>query len=269
MELKTLCENIRLPQEMTVQMDAFLRGCDMRQLEPLIEELRTPATALSGMEKLKEKYADAAPANIPLMTCLLLAAARNHAVYAEKGIPDQILYDTMGVVTRYCTECHDRTGCWYYDGSGWACRHAGMRLFRIGILEYEFVEREGERRVSVHIPAGVVLSQENLDASVNGAREFIARYFPEHRGEPFACHSWLLAPALRQMLGEDSGIRRFQDRFVSIREDAPPDDCVGYVFHVGADTPVCDYPEDTSLQRKIKALMLDGGHLNCGFGYMK
>ncbi len=269
MELKTLCEKIGLPKEMVVQIDNFLAGYGMDGLEPLIEELRTPATALDGMEKLKEKFRDAAPANIPLLTCLLLAAARNHAVYRAKGIPDQILFDTMGVITRFCTECHALSGSWYYDGSGWACRHAAMRIFRIGILEYELVTKDGENRISVHIPGDAVFTEENLDHSINGAHAFFAKYYPERADDRFFCHSWLLAPKLREMLTETSGILRFQNRFASIEETTPPDDCVGYVFHPDAGAPVSSYPERTSLQRSIKALMLAGGHLNCGSGFMK
>lgn len=269
MELKELCQKIDLQPEMVTQIDSFMAAYDVASLEELIEELRMPETTLAAMEKLLEKFRWAAPANIPLLTCILLAIARNHAVFAAKGIPEKVFLDTMGAIRKVCEDVHAMTGGWYYEGSGWTCRLAGMRMFRIGMLEYEPVDRDGESWISVHIPSTAVLTEENLDVSITGAREFFAKYFPERAGDRFRCHSWLLAPRLREMLPEDSGILRFQNRFAVIEEDGPPDDCVGYVFHAQPGTPVGEYAEHTSLQRAIKALMLAGGHLNCGTGYLK
>lgn len=268
MELKQLCELIGMPEEMTSQIYAFVSEYDVASLDSLIEELRKPETAFSATAALQEKFADAVPANIPLLFCMLTASARNYPVYRQKGISDEIYIATMKAFTRFCKEQHKKTGFWHFDRSGWVSRQASMRLFRIGILEYEFMIRNGEPMISIHIPSDTVFTEENLDHTFSAAKAFVETYYPEHKGDRFFCDSWLMAPKLQELLPEDSGIVRFQKRFASIEETPFPDACVGWVFGKTAETPISELPENTSLQRKIKALMLEGGHLNAGLGLL-
>lgn len=143
-----------------------------------------------------------------------------------------------------------------------------MLLFRIGILEYEFMKRREEPMISIHIPSDTVFSEANLDETFRAAKEFIATFYPEHANERAFCDSWIIAPKLRELLPETSGIIRFQNRFASIEETKRPDACLHWVFHCNVQTPLEELPEDTSLQRKIKELMLNGGNLYGGFGLL-
>lgn len=266
MDLKKLCQEIKLQKEMVDQIEAFVANYDMDSLDLLIEELRDPNTSADAQQKLKNLFADAAPAYIPQLTCQLIAAARNYVVFQEKGISDQIYFDTMGAFTRFCEETHKYSGNWHYDRHGWSYRQASMVLFRIGILEYEFMKRDEEPMISIHIPSDTVFSEENLDETFKEAGEFIGKFYPEHAHDRMFCESWIIAPKLRELLPETSGIIRFQNRFATIEETSSPDACLHWVFHCNVQTPLEDLPEETSLQRKIKKLMLDGGHLYGGFG---
>lgn len=269
MNLQKLYEGISLQPEMTEQVESFLAHYDLQALEPLVDQICDICTNAVGNQKLQEMFAEYGPGQIPLLAVHLLCAVRIYDKYQEKGIPDQIYYDTMGAFTRFCQECHDNSGCWYYDRAFWAYRQVSMQLFRIGILEYEFIQQDGEPMITVHIPSDVVFSEENLQHTFRAAKEFFAAFYPECSGQTICCHSWLMAPKLRELLPDTAGIIRFQNCFTGIKETPEKDACLNWLFHAKADTKVEDYPEDTSLQRKVKALMLEGGHLGAGFGVRK
>lgn len=71
------------------------------------------------------------------------------------------------------------------------------------------------------------------------------------------CDSWMMSPALPQLLPEGSNVLAFQRRFTveSVNEDSlgvldwvfPPHKEIGNAL-----------PEDTSLQRRMKAWLLEG-----------
>lgn len=268
MNLKKLCERISLQKEIVDQIDVFLENYDIASLDPLIEELRMQDTSADAQLKLERLFSAAAPANIPLLTCQLIAAVRNYERFREMAISDEIYFDTMSAFTRFCEETHKYSGNWYYNHASWSYRQASMLLFRIGILEYEFKNRDGEPMISIHIPSDTVFSESNLDETFKAAKRFIAKFYPEHSNDRFYCESWIMAPKLRELLPETSGIIRFQNRFASIEESLPPDCCLKWVFHCSDETPLGELPEDTSLQRKIKKLMIAGGHLYGGFGVL-
>ena len=142
-------------------------------------------------------------------------------------------------------------------------RQAGARLFRIGELEYELAENEpGKRAVGVHIPSDAKLEPELLNASLSRADAFLREYFPEWADLPKTCESWLLSPVLKELLPSESRILRFQNAF-DLRETFPEDDAaLEWVFRVAqgqrAALKTEDLPEETSLQRSMKAMILRG-----------
>ena len=269
MNLKKLCEGIQLQNEMIAQIETFLVDYNVEALEGLLQELGDPKTSAVGNQRLREMFQDTGPAQIPQLTCHLLCAMRNYPVFQEKGISDQIYYDTMAAFTRFCKECHENTGNWYFDRAFWTYRQASMLLFRIGILEYEFKQIEGKEMISIHIPSDVVFTEENLDYTIQAAREFIKCSYPKYVCAPMFCDSWLMAPKLRALLPDTAGIIRFQNRFTVVKEESDSDDCVKWLFRCGEQILVSEYPEDTSLQRTVKQLMLEGGHLGAGYGILK
>jgi hypothetical protein len=141
-------------------------------------------------------------------------------------------------------------------------RQVGCRLFRIGELEYELAEEKGERFISVHIPSDAVLSAGRLNDSLSRARAFLKEYFPERSGDAVICESWLLSPALEDLLPADSGIRRFRGAFTITGSFPDDDSALQWVFGVTDKQKNTvrteDLPENTSLQRALKARLLSG-----------
>ena len=153
-------------------------------------------------------------------------------------------------------------------------RQAGARLFRLGELEFELAENKpGQREIGVHVPSDIRLEPELLNDSLKQADTFLREYFPDWADLPRSCESWLLSPVLKELLPPDSRILRFQAAF-DLREVLPEDDAaLEWVFHVaqgqreGLD--ITKLPEDTSLQRKMKALLLSGRKPGAGEGLLK
>ena len=149
-----------------------------------------------------------------------------------------------------------------FDRGGWTVRQAGCRLFRIGELEYELADTAGEKAVSIHIPSDTRLEADLLNDSVRQAGIFLGEYFPEWQSLPMVCESWLLSPALEDLLPAESRIRRFRAAFDLTETD--PDDLAAleWVFYVASgQRDSVEYeklPEETTLQRRMKAMLLAG-----------
>ncbi len=142
----------------------------------------------------------------------------------------------------------------------WIYKYAKGELFRINEFEYETSELEGKNMVNIHIPAGTKLNvYENLK-SFKGAIDFFDKYYPEFKPEGMMCESWLLSNEIEEVMGGATNISRFGDMFDKYSiGDEKGDAVFRFVYNFGAPyPPIEDVPENTTLQRKLKAYMLSG-----------
>lgn len=126
--------------------------------------------------------------------------------------------------------------------------------------KWECVARPGDECLNMHIPKGADISRENMQAACQKALEIVAQRYPECKGRMIYCASWLLDPTLAELLGESSKITSFQQGFTRY----PTKDSGTAVFSFAftrRPEDLRDLPEDTSLQRKIKAHCLNGGYI--------
>ena len=193
----------------------------------------------------------------------LMEAMASRKWGAWKRIPEEIWIETMKAFPRFISEHRRSYGYDGFDRYEWTVRQAGARLFRIGELEYELAENEpGKREIGVHIPSDAKLEPDWMNESLARADAFLREYFPDWADLPKTCESWLLSPVLKELLPPDSRILRFQEAF-DLREDLPENDAaLEWVFHVAGGQReglnLSALPEETSLQRKMKALLLAG-----------
>lgn len=267
MQLSELCTQIELPQEVIKRVLKEEKRIKNSKPENLFRELRNPASARKAYDKL-ENYLGSDPDHMKMLTCQLLCACEDHAEYAKRGIDEQIFTDTMKCYTRFLKECKDRTGKTEFDRGWWTYRQISMVLFRIGELEYELTQLKGQKAVSVHIPSDASFTPEQVDESLKRSEEFIATFYPDYEATQYFCESWLLSPRLSDMVKETSNIRKFQKLF-TIQEDMPEDkEYMEWLFGKTLDTPLEELPEKTSLQRKAKELLRNGGNLGAGVGIL-
>lgn len=262
--MEQLCRKINMPEEVT---QALIQLHKTLEVYPCLDLLMQEATWAQGLEALKEALGED-PGGMKRLCSMLRCALRAREEYSRLGISEEIYVDTMAAFSRFVREHMESYGCYGFDRGSWTPRQVSSRLFRIGQLEYELTTLDGEPIVSLHIPTDVDLRPEVLRPSVKeGLAEFY-RLFPEYEGKRVYCHSWLMSPMLKDYLPEGSNILRFQEMFDMLPDATPGKGVLLWVFK-NPKLPLEELPENTSLQRKLKAFFLSGGEFLDGKGYLR
>lgn len=126
--------------------------------------------------------------------------------------------------------------------------------------QWEVYLRPGDDCLSVHIPSGTDISKEAVERYISVAREMVRKHFPEHKGTSIFGSSWILDPKLQEFTGPNSKITAFQKMFVTYPQKVDGNGVFMFVFD-GKPKDLNDLEENTSLQRKLKKLYLEGGHI--------
>lgn len=251
-KLASLCDSLRMPQAVTAQVLQIAPELNLTDLQPWMDQLFHPESWGQGLQQLKERLAPD-PLGLRMLTCHLLCALKTREQYREMGIDDEIFLATMDCFPRFVGEHLVSFGEYGFDRDFWTPRQLGCIIFRVGRLEYEL----GDGLVDIHIPSGGNLNRDAIAQSLAQGREFIARYYPEWKDLPMVCHSWLLSPTLTMLLPETSGIRVFQS-FFQITPTGEEDNSYLEWCYKRMDLSTEELPEDTSLQRILKAHLLAG-----------
>ena len=261
-----IAERIGLQQEIVQKLIECDGTFDRASFRADVEALSDPEKTAQAYETLKQRLAPDA-GNIKMELCQLLAAELMWDKYLALGIPEKVYFDTMRAFPRFLEETKVYHGSYEVDRTYWSYRQVSMTIFRLGALEYEL--RRDRGCVSIHIPSDADFSPASVDASVAEAKSFIARYFPAFRDAPVMCHSWLMSGALCPLLPETSNIIQFQRRFRITEEERESDGCIRFLFQAEAGPPYEELKENTSLQRKVKALLLSGKKIGSGCGVLE
>ncbi len=201
---------------------------------------------------------------LKMLACMLKAARYAHEKYIHIGISDEIFIDTMSCFTRFTQEFHASYGKYGFDRGWWAYRQLSCVLFRLGELEYEY--RDDEKTVHLHIPTGAHIDIENCKISFDKFKSFTEKYFPD-KNYPIICNSWLLSPALDELLPNDSNILAFKHCFDIIEWNKTQNDFLKWIFG-SQDINYNDLPEKTSLQINVKKHLISGGFIGCARGVL-
>lgn len=262
--MEQLCRNINMPEEVTRKMVSLHRTLEVF---PCLELLTREETWPEGLAQLKEALRED-PGGMKRLCCMLRCALGAKAEYDRLGIPEAIYVDTMAAFSRFVREHRESYGSYGFNRGFWTTRQVSCKLFRIGQLEYELASLNGEAVVSLHIPTDVDLRPEVLRPSVKAGLAELYRIFPEYKEKKVYCHTWLLSPLLKELLPEGSNILQFQKLFDIRPEGVPGKDVLLWVFK-NPRLPPEEYPENTSLQRKLKRFFLEGGQFFEGVGYLR
>lgn len=185
--------------------------------------------------------------------------------YQKKGIPKSVFVDTMKFCTRFLAEYHKTYGSYRFVWGWWFPRQLSLREFRIGALEYEFCENG---YISIHIPSDADLTEKSVLQSLSGFRDFCKQYYPERISWEMQCSSWLLSPALSNVLPANSNILAFQRLFDVTETDYESMKVLDWVFP-GYETVSKALPEKTSLQKNMKEYLLKGNKIGWAKGTLR
>ena len=260
--MENLCRRIGMPEEVTKLLLSWQPEEEL-DLSPLTRE----ETWESGMKEIKAHLGDD-PRGLKILWCMLQCALDAKPKFQELGLSDEIYYDTMACLSRFVGEyrnIHDEYG---FNLETWAVRQISCKLFRIGQLEYELLQRNGENWISLHIPTDILLRQPLLRQSYLQARQAIAKAFPEYADAPMYCRSWIMSPILEEFLPSQSNIVTFHRSFTI---EPSPMDSIDFLEWVTKRPvgPFEELPEETTLQRKLKAYLLSGKTYYYGMGILK
>lgn len=191
--------------------------------------------------------------------------------FLSRGVPEEILLDTLSDIVIWTNIWSEIKGELYLGELGWLAIHLSARLFKLGRLQFAFpapTSLEEKGTIQVHIPAVGKLSEELCLASLDHARDFFAKYFPEYEYDRFTCHSWLLDETLKKYLSPESNILHFGDLFTrTAKEDA--DSLLRYIFRWDTTREnLADFPATSSFAARIKTAVLKEGetfHLTLGY----
>ena len=126
--------------------------------------------------------------------------------------------------------------------------------------EYIIRLRPDDDCLSVHIPSQGALTVEACKDSYERAISVFGKYYPELDVKAFHCHSWMMAPELKDILNPESKLLAFQKPYMKFPVETKGDDVLNFVFKLKFKTYE-DLAEDTSLQRSLKKMYLSGQYL--------
>ena len=266
MDLNDLYRKINLQPEIINKIECFLKTYDISQIDNQLNGFLKEESAYFTYEKLNEFFKDEKD-NTAILTCYLLTCLKVYEEYKKEGISEDIFIDTMKCFTRFIDECKEKTGRYDFDRPWWTHKQVSQVIYRIGELEYEFLEKE--KLISIHIPSDAVLSKENLKESFSKLFNFVKQHKVEYTKSKVICDTWLLSLTLKELLPEQSKIRNFMDCFDIVCFNENNDSCFEWVFKCKHHKDFEQLPENTSLQKKVKQLMIQGKHIGSATGYLK
>jgi hypothetical protein len=188
-----------------------------------------------------------------------LALALGDIPCDAKGWPDE---QGSSFVTAFCENAEGFSGHPLRAETG-AISSENLRL---SAHAWEPILTPGDPVLHVHIPKGSLLSENACRDAFQGAERIYKEAFPEIPWRAFCCTTWMLDPALDQLLDPESRIRAFARQFrrATIRGSNGRqilERVLGKAPGGAAAKPM------TSLQRKVREHLAGGGVFRTTGGY--
>ena len=202
-----------------------------------------------------------------------------HARYKEKGISEDIFLDNLGDIKAWLDVWSELKGEMFLGEVPWLWYTLTLRIIKLGRLQYsrkvltsdvpEAGLFAGDSVLDIHIPTRGALTKDECLRSLHMARSFFKEYYPEFEYKCFVCYSRLLDTGLSDILPSDSNILAFQ-RLFNIVKLNPSSSIMHFVLRWQiTKEEIKDFECKTSLQRKVKAALLDGTQFMSGYGIIR
>lgn len=148
-------------------------------------------------------------------------------LYRQNGLSYSLFKDTFRDFSYKLIECHNRKGVWgTCCYTAWYTGFFTLDRFALGRLQYEITPFRGKEPYTahgvtlnpqdpcliIHIPSSGPLTPDSVEESFSCAHKFYRNKFPTEY-TPIMCSSWLLFKEHYNMLGENSNIIKFMNRF--------------------------------------------------------
>ena len=150
----------------------------------------------------------------------------------------------------------------------WGIYFIKIKLIEVGRLQYEYCNNKKGKYIKIHIPKGDKLLYNEVLDSIKNSKKEIKKYF-EIENYEYYCESWLLSKEITKLLDSNSNIAKFQQLFDITEGKDAIKDILNFVFDLQQIDSYYDLPEETSLQSKIKDLLINEKEIHIGIGKLK
>lgn len=266
MTLEHLCNLLEIPTEVKAEILSYKNSQKTVITDELLCRLTERSHWDGAIHEIQEKIGDD-PCGFYILSELLDCACITYKRYEKMGIDTSIFIQTMKFCTRFLLEHKKIHGCYSFTWAWWFPRQLALQEFRIGALEYEFIENQ-TKQISIHIPSDACITPKNIHASFLEYKSFLHTHFPEWENAPWHCESWMLSPALKQLLPQTSNILYFQSLFEVESVDYESMAVLDWVYP-GEKGALKELSENTSLQRNMKQFFLDGKRVGWAKGKVR
>jgi hypothetical protein len=200
--------------------------------------------------------------------------------HTERGIPDEISWASLADLGQQLKVSRRTHGEYSLETHWWLTNFWVGNIYWLGRLQYMLFQvtedqpvpgtEPGEWIIGVHIPETGPLTPELVDDSLQQAREFFPRYFPEYPVQTANLWSWLLDPYLLDNLPQDSNTVKFGRRFTPYgTPNDSQDSAIFFTFRTHGLDHLDELPQDTRLQRLVVGRIKDGGTWQSAYGYLR
>ncbi len=201
------------------------------------------------------------------------------AAYRAAGIAEQIYHDSMSDIDVWAADYFRKHGHYGIKETAWIEKTLTLKVFKLGRLQFEQLENDSVAALiavtgggknplvlDTHIQAGAALDEAACEASYRAAAGFYAQRGAVFTNILFVCNSWLLNPHLHALLPANSNILNFQKKYTLLSHDDANRQMEERVFGEVLQNPA-DYPENTTLQKKLKLALLHGQTFGTAKGF--
>ncbi len=187
-------------------------------------------------------------------------------------LPNGVTFHRSGQVLG-SIDCEDTDGSFfadiietdtYYEGyliENGLAKNVKRRLEK---SEWKKVLTKGDRIINYHIPTGGKLDSESCENDTERGRDIVNQCFGGFKA--FFCLTWLIDPQIKSIIGKETNLTKFADRFEKFPLKSNGHDVFEYVFVCSPDTPLEELPEKSSFASAIKKHLLSGGHIYGAMG---
>ena len=202
------------------------------------------------------------------MLFLIKAARPLRYIYRQKGLSDELYWETIQDLRYKLIECKHMYGVWGTFVLEWFRGFYQCKRFKLGRLQYEMIEfkhdykdiiKKGDTVLNCHIPSCGPLMSEEVEQSFAMAREFF-------NVDVITCHSWLLYPPHYEVFPENSNMRKFYE-FFDVIESKSDENCdLWRVFYKSKFEDVEPSDIKTTLHKRFYEFLGKGNKMGEGLG---
>jgi len=220
------------------------------------------------------------PAGTVMAITLLSSIEGLKQLYQQKGIAEDLMWDTLIDVTCKLQESYDLDGIWGTESVAWYQRLFSGRIIKLGRLEFEPIRykwdtpyqgiHKGDPVLNIHIPSTGSMPMDQVMDSFKRAYAFFRKDFPGNV-IPFVGASWLLYPPIcEDVLKKGSNLEQFYRLFTIVEQYVDPENKNFWrIFNMHYAPDVLDKaPADTSLRKHILEFMKAGNDMGVGRGVL-